>query len=187
MSIYNRLRLKLYGIKYGKHCVIHGKLYIKLHPSANVTIGNNFYCSSGQNVNALSANKRGGIYATENSTVKVGNNVGMSSVVLWAHSDITIEDYVKIGANTIIMDTDSHNLDHLLRRNQYTDWGPAIPVLIKQDAFIGANCMILKGVTIGERSIVAAGSIVRRDVPSDCIVAGNPAVVVKRLTVTNQN
>lgn len=70
---------------------------------------------------------------------------------------------------------------YLVRRGQYTDWGVSKPIVIEDDVFIGANCLILKGVTIGARSIVAAGSVVTRSVPADCIVGGNPARIIKRL------
>jgi maltose O-acetyltransferase len=53
--------------------------------------------------------------------------------------------------------------------------------VIEDDVWIGANAIILKGVTIGARSIVGAGAVVSRDVPPDCVVAGNPARVVKEL------
>ena len=62
-----------------------------------------------------------------------------------------------------------------------TDWGVSKPIVIEDDVFIGANCLILKGVTIGARSIVAAGSVVTRSVPADCIVGGNPARIIRRL------
>lgn len=176
---YNLARLWLYGVEHGRHCVIHGKLYVHLFPTAKVRIGDNLYFSSGWNINAICANRKGSIYATDNAVITIGDNVGMSSTTLWAHESITIGNHVKIGGNTIIMDTDAHNMDYLVRRGQYTDWGETAPVVIKDDAFIGANCIILKGVTIGERAIVAAGSVVVKDVPDDCVVAGNPAKVVR--------
>ena len=52
-SYANRLRLYLYGVELGRNCVIHGKLYIKLFPSAKVSIGDDSYCSSGGNLNTL--------------------------------------------------------------------------------------------------------------------------------------
>lgn len=180
-SYINLIRLKAYRVKYGKNCVIHGKLYIKLFPSASVEIGDNFYCSSGMCVNALSTNKRGCIYATENANVIIGNNVGMSSVVLWSHQRITIGNYVKIGANTILIDTDAHNMDYQIRRGQWTDWGISSPIIIGDDVFIGADCIILKGCNIGARSIVAAGSVVTKSFPADCLIGGNPAKIIKHL------
>ena len=56
-----------------------------------------------------------------------------------------------------------------------------MPVVIEDDVLIGTNCIILKGVTIGARSIIAAGSIVTKSIPADCIAGGNPAKVIKYL------
>ena len=177
----NLLRLLIHGVRHGRHCVVHGKLYIKLFPSATVRIGDNFYFSSGAAVNAMCANRRGVFYATNHARIIIGDHVGMSSTVLWAHESITVGNHVKIGGNSILIDTDAHNLDYLVRRGQYTDWGVSKPIVIEDDVFIGANCLILKGVTIGARSIVAAGSVVTRSVPADCIVGGNPARIIRRL------
>lgn len=71
--------------------------------------------------------------------------------------------------------------------NKLAELYPAItaPVIIGKDVWIGANATILPGVTIGDFSIVAAGSIVTKDVPSGVLVAGNPATIKKRL-VTNE-
>ena len=54
-------------------------------------------------------------------------------------------------------------------------------VIIEDDVFIGMNTIILKGVTIGARSIIGAGSVITKSIPSDCIAAGNPAKVIKRI------
>lgn len=178
---YNLLRLDMYGVKHGRNCVVHGKLYIKLFPTANVTIGDNLYFSSGWAVNALCTNKRGILYATQNATITIGDNVGMSSTVLWAHESITIGNHVKIGGNCILMDTDAHNMDYVIRRGQYTDWGISSPIVIEDDVFIGANCIVLKGVTVGARSIIAAGSVVTKSIPADCLAGGNPAKVIRSL------
>lgn len=121
------------------------------------------------------------IYATHNASIKIGDNVGMSSPVLWSHERITIGNYVKLGGNCILMDTDSHNLNYMIRRGQYTDWGKSAPIMIEDDVFIGMNCIILKGVTIGARSIIAAGSVVTKSIPADCIAGGNPAKVIRFL------
>lgn len=176
----NLIRLQMYGIVHGKHCVIHGKLYIHLYPTAKVKIGDNFYCSSGNCVNALSANRRGCIYATKDANITIGDHVGMSSTVLWAINSITIGNYVKIGADCLLLDTDSHSLDYLMRRGQYTDWVIAKPIVIGDDVLIGARCIILKGCTIGARSIIAAGSVVTKSFPSDCLIGGNPARLIKK-------
>lgn len=172
----------MYGVECGRHCVVHGKLYVHLFPSAKVKIGDNLYFSSGWGINALCANKRGMIYATHDACISIGDNVGMSSTVLWSHKKITIGNHVKIGGNCILIDTDAHNMDFLLRRSPSTDWGVSAPVTIEDDVFIGMNCVILKGVTIGARSIIAAGTVVTKSIPADCVAGGNPAKVIKRLS-----
>ena len=177
----NRIRLYLRGVKYGANCIVHGKIYIKLHNTATVLVGNNFYFSSGRCVNALCANKRGAIYATDNAIITIGDHVGMSSTILWCHNRITIGDNVKIGGNCIIMDTDAHNVNYIYRRESKTDNGKDAPIVIEDDVLIGVNSIILKGVTIGARSIIGAGSVVTKDVPADCVACGNPARVVKAL------
>lgn len=177
----NRIKLWLHGVEYGSNCVIHGKLYIKLHNSAHVSIGKNLYMSSGRCVNALCANKRGSIYATENAIITIGDDVGMSSTVIWCHNSIKIGNNVKIGGNSILMDTDAHNTNYIFRRQTTTDCGKELPILIEDDVLIGMNTIILKGVTIGARSIIGAGSVVTRSIPPDCIACGNPARVVKHL------
>lgn len=180
-SYINLLRLNLYGVEHGKHCVIHGKLYINLFPSASLKIGDDFYFSSGWGINALCSNRRGMLYATWDANITIGNNVGMSSTVLWCHKKIVIGNNVKIGGNCILIDTDAHDINYINRRRPATDSGATSPIIIEDDAFIGTNCIILKGVTIGARSIIAAGSIVTKSIPADCIAGGNPAKVIKYL------
>ena len=180
-SYINLLRLNLYGVEHGKHCVIHGKLYINLFPSASLKIGDDFYFSSGWGINALCSNRRGMLYATWDANITIGNNVGMSSTVLWCHKKLVIGNNVKIGGNCILIDTDAHDINYINRRRPATDSGATSPIIIEDDAFIGTNCIILKGVTIGARSIIAAGSIVTKSIPADCIAGGNPAKVIKYL------
>lgn len=180
-SYYNLLRFNLYGVEHGKHCVVHGKLYINLFPSASLKIGDDLYFSSGWGINALCANRRGMIYATWDASIIIGNNVGMSSTVLWCHKKIVIGNNVKIGGNCILIDTDAHDINYVNRRRPATDRDAASPIIIEDDVFIGTNCIILKGVTIGAHSIIAAGSVVTKSIPADCIAGGNPARVIKNL------
>lgn len=84
---------------------------------------------------------------------------------------------------TILMDSDAHSLSYVDRRESVQDMKNRIDkeIVVNDDVLIGANSIILKGVHIGARSVVGAGSVVTKDVPSDCIVAGNPAKVIKGL------
>lgn len=95
------------------------------------------------------------------------------------------KDRIEIGENSTlaygvtILTSANPNGPH----NKLAELYPAMtaPVVIGRDVWVGANATILPGVSIGDFSIVAAGSIVTRDVPSGVLVAGNPAVVKKQL------
>lgn len=180
-TYYNRLKLDLLGVKKGKHCIVHGAVRLSLGKNADISIGDNFCFLSGRTLNPLSRNLRGSICVNDNAQLIIGNHVSVSSVVLWSHLSITIGSHVDIGANTIIMDSDAHSLDYLKRRNLVDDLSNKndSPIVIGDDVLIGANCIILKGVTIGCRSIVGAGAVVTKSIPNDCIAAGNPAKIIK--------
>ena len=111
---------------------------------------------------------------------KIGKRVKVSSHTFICEG-VTIEDEVFIGHGVMFTNdkypratTTSGELQN------EADW-ICIPTLIKQGASIGSNATILCGVTIGERAIVGAGSVVTRDVPPDTIVAGNPARVIRNM------
>lgn len=111
---------------------------------------------------------------------------------VWSGEKIIIGDHVLISHNVNIMDTDSHEMDHLERAEGYkqiiTKGHPSqkgnirtAPIVIKDHVWISLNAIVLQGVVIGEGAIVGAGAVVTRDVPPWTIVAGNPAKVVKHI------
>lgn len=152
-----------------------------IRDNSHVIIGEGFVCNSGFGEvgtckSVLSVN--------EKAVLEIGRNVGISNAEIYCHKSIVIEDNVKIGSGTWIMDTDFHSIDNYKRRNSNTDSinAKCLPVIIKEDAFIGAHSIITKGVTIGARSIIAAGSIVVKSIPDDCIAGGNPCRIIKQNT-----
>lgn len=88
---------------------------------------------------------------------------------------ITIGDDVLIGPRVNLV-TENHPLDPADRQTLLLS-----PIYIKRNAWIGAGATILPGITIGENSVVAAGSVVRTDVPPNTVVAGVPAKIIRRL------
>ncbi len=97
----------------------------------------------------------------------------MSSTRMWISKGLTIGNNVKIGACVLLIDTDSHPIDYKVRRVS-NEGVKSAPIVIEDDVWIGAHSIVLKGVTIGARSIIGAGSVVTKSIPSDCIAAGNP-------------
>lgn len=179
----NRIKLWLYGIKYGKNCIVHGSLGLKLASNSVIEIGDDFYLSSGNHINPLAKNIQGHICVNEGAKLIIGNRTGMSSPVIWVHKSIRIGNHVKFGANVIVMDSDAHSLNYLHRRDVSLDreYKKDEEIIIEDDVFIGMNTLIMKGVTIGARSVIGAGSVVTKSIPADCIAAGNPARVIKQL------
>lgn len=176
---FNRLLFRLKGITHGRNMTIMGK--VSVIGEGSVTIGDDFYMTSGDHVNPISSNQQGAFF-TDNSDAKIsiGNNVGMSSTRMWISKGLTIGDNVKIGACVLLIDTDSHPIDYKLRRTS-NEGVKSAPIVIEDDVWIGAHSIVLKGVTIGARSIIGAGSVVTKSIPADCIAAGNPCKVIRKL------
>jgi len=88
---------------------------------------------------------------------------------------ITIEDDVFIGPHCVLA-TEYHPENPETRHSLLTK-----PIVVKRNAWLGANVTVLAGVTIGENAIVAAGSVVTKDVPDNMVVAGSPAKVIREI------
>lgn len=180
-NYFNKLKLRLNGISYGNGINIVGPIFIYRGNNTNVRMGNNFHVTSGIGLNPLSRNIQTMFHIKQDASLCIGNNVGISSSCIWANKSITIGDNVNIGGDCIIMDSDIHSIDYRYRRDPIIDSinSKSDPVIIEDDVFIGTRCIILKGVHIGARSIIAAGSVVTKSIPEDCIAGGNPCIVIK--------
>ncbi len=110
--------------------------------------------------------------------IAIGDGFQASACVISARKSIRIGNRVMLGANVTILDNDCHSLDAARRQVKDADIKSA-PVVIEDDVFIGMNSIILKGVTIGRGSIVAAGSVVVKPVAPHSVVGGNPACEIK--------
>jgi acetyltransferase-like isoleucine patch superfamily enzyme len=129
----------------------------------------------------------------ENGRCTVGDFTLLNGALIMAEEQVEIGSHVLVSWNVGIADSDFHPIAPAQRMQDtfalapfYRDRPPrppirTAPVVIKDNVWIGMGAVILKGVTIGENSVVAAGAIVTRDVPPNVVVAGNPAVVVKQL------
>lgn len=178
---WNRLRFKMLGIKYGSDLKVINQIKVILDENSEVVIGNNFTLMSGDYYNPLYRNLRGVIFAMPGAKILIGDNVGMSSPCISAHKFICIGNNVKIGAGTTILDSDCHSLNYKCRQVGGGDTLNKVDkeILIEDDVLIGMNCIILKGVRIGARSIIGAGSVVSKDIPEDAVAAGNPCRVIR--------
>ena len=153
-------------LKTGKHCIIDGKF----------------------------------IFETSNGNIQIGDRVHIGNSNFISINEIIIEDDVTIAWDCLFYDHNSHSTNWELRKNDTEqeyhdikngfnfitnkDWSVvrSAPIHICSKAWIGVGCKILKGVTIGEGAIVAAGSVVVKDVESWTMVGGNPAKIIKKLS-----
>ncbi|MCG8308830.1 MAG: sugar O-acetyltransferase [Cytophagales bacterium] len=117
-------------------------------------------------------------YCDYGSNITVGEKVyfNFNCVVLDVNR-IAIGDNTLFGPNVQIYSA-THPMDYKIRR-AWLELGK--PVTIGSDVWIGGSAIICPGVTIGDRSVIGAGSVVTRDIPSDTFAAGNPCKVIKKL------
>lgn len=171
--LYNKTVFKMRGIKAGKNINIHGRIYCVATDKGSVELGNDVSINSSLKSNPIGGDTRTILFVGKDAKLRIGNNTGISNCAICACNSVTIGNNVLIGGGTKIYDTDFHWLDFDKRIKM--GGGKTAPVIIDDGVFIGANCIILKGVHIGEKAIIGAGSIITKDVPSNEIWAGNPA------------
>lgn len=176
-TIYTRIVAKhLVGIELGKKCSFQGKtIYFKTKMSS-IDIGENCrFLSKANGFNLIGIN-RPCIISTQTAIAKIiiGNNCGFSGTVISAFSTIKIGNNVKCGANTLITDSDWHLED--------TRSGEPKEIIIEDNVWLGEGVKVLKGVIIGENSVIGAGSIVTKNIPKNVIAAGNPCRILKEIS-----
>lgn len=132
-------------------------------------------------------------FALDRSDAKItiGDRCFVGKSLLVAAESITLEDDVIVSWGVTIVDHNSHPLSPEVRSADVGQWVEGAkdwsqvamsPVRLKRGCWVGFNAVILKGVQIGEGSIVGAGSVVTHDVPDRTVVAGNPAKVIRSLS-----
>jgi acetyltransferase-like isoleucine patch superfamily enzyme len=123
--------------------------------------------------------------------IQIGNRTFIGRSHLICYRSLVIGDDVIMSWGVTIVDHDSHSIDWMDRRNDVREWGAGqknweriahAPVVVSDRAWIGFNVSVLKGVTIGEGSVIGACSVVTRDVPPYTLAVGSPARVIRPLS-----
>jgi acetyltransferase-like isoleucine patch superfamily enzyme len=181
LSPYVRLLFALNQIPWKSGWRIFGVPVIQKHRRSSILAGVNLQLRSTRRANPLGIGHPV-VLATikEGAQLKIGDNFAMSGGSLCVVERIVIGNNVALGAGVHIVDTDFHPLNSQIR-HLFPNTADSAPVVIEDDVFVGMNSIILKGVTIGRRSVVGAGSVVARDVPPGVVVAGNPAKVIREI------
>lgn len=180
---YNKTLLFINNVEYKEGIRINGYIKLIMSKGATLKIGKEFKLNSGKNFNPIGRNQRSLFVVNKGAELIIGNNVGMSSVAFVCSKKISLGDNVRIGGNTVFYDTDFHALNYLERTSnpENKDNIKVKPIYIGDNVFIGGHSLILKGSSIGQNSIIGAGSIVAGNIPSNEIWAGNPARFIKKI------
>ena len=118
------------------------------------------------------------IFVDKGATLTVGKNTRINGAHISVSDRIEIGSNVQIAPYCIFIDNDYHKID-----DHFSDEGTKSPIIIKDWAWITMNCMIMKGVTIGEGAVIAAGAVVTKDVAPYTLVGGVPAKLIRKLEV----
>jgi len=138
------------------------------------------------------------IFEIEQGKITIGSRTFIGGGMFICIDEIQIGNDVMFSWGCTVADNNSHSHIWSERKNDVLDWKKGLDenkigfykdwsnvkkgkVTIKDKAWIGFNCIILKGVTVGEGAIIGAGSVVTKDVPDWTIVAGNPAKIIREI------
>ena len=160
------------GVKLGSGSKFFGFTKIKKTTDSQINIGIRCTFRSSPTSNLIGVN-RPCILSTlgKKARLEIGDNCGLSGTVIGCFKEVIIGNNVKIGANVLITDSDWHPEDPRS--------GKPESVHIGNNVWIGTGAVILKGVTIGENSLIGASSVVVQNIPEDVIAAGNPCKVIR--------
>ena len=183
-TLYTRLKFRANGVRFGAKLRSNGLPILELSLQGHISIGNNLQLNNGKYYNMIGRQQPCYFQVAKQGRLTIGNNVGISATAIVCQLSVEIGDNTMIGGNCVIYDTDFHDLDFRKRTKQPEELSTVKkrPVVIKNNVFVGAHSTILKGVTIGEASIIGAGSVVTKDVPAGEIWAGNPAKFISKIS-----
>lgn len=173
-------RLIYKNIHIGRNINCWGRVLIWKSPESSIVIGNNLRIVSNHLRSGIAMHSKLKLTAFSEAKIIIGDAVAMVGTSITCRTTcIEIMEGTIIGPNVIIVDSDFHVLWPPENRNFNMGYENDRPVKICKNVWIGMSCIILKGVTIGENSIIAAGSIVTKDIPPNVVAGGNPAKVIR--------
>lgn len=180
-GISTNISLLFYGerLKITRPFNVWGKIRFAILGEGKICIGKHLHAVSARKRSVITLFTPCHISLIGNASITIGNNVSLNGTTITSRDSVFIGDNTQIGPNTIIMDFDGHPV--WPPEDRWEKKGPVAPVVIEHDVWIGMNCLILKGVTIGHGSVIAAGSVVTKNVEPESIYGGNPAKKIKSI------
>lgn len=180
MAVFTRLIMAFTGVKHGKKLKLKGNAFIFNKRGASISIGNCVTVNSSFFSNMVGLYQRSVIMTRRaGAQIKIGDGAGMSGVTIYAREGVEIGEHTLIGGNTKILDNDFHPLCAEARNAGSEEAIACKKITIGKNCFIGCNALILKGTVLGDNCVVGAGAVVSGIFPSNSVIAGNPARIIK--------
>lgn len=184
-----KILMKMTKVEYGKNLCLKGMPVIFNKGGAKLKIGENVTIKSSFLSNLVGLYSRTIVVTrTPGAVIEIGDNVGISGATIYARKGIYIGENTCIGGNCKILDNDFHPIDMEDRMKLLNDVHggdsnliPSKEINIGKNCFLGCNSIILKGTILGDGCVVGAGAVVAGKFEDNCVIAGNPAKVIKRL------
>lgn len=188
-----KLAMRATKVEYGTGLLLKGIPFIFNKHGARLRIGDHVTIKSSFLSNLVGLYSRTIIVTrTPEAEISIGNNVGISGAVIYARKGVYIGDNTCIGGNCKILDNDFHPIEWEKRNDllaeahgpEDNEWIPAKPIYIGRNCFIGCNTILLKGTVLGDGCVVGAGAVVSGTFEENCVIAGNPGRVIRRMEGT---
>lgn len=183
--VYYRMR----GVRIGKKSFISGFPYIRICKGGQIRIGDNVTIHSKKKYNTLISEPVTLSVIEPGGILELHDGCGISGCKILCSKHISIGKYTIIGPDTVLYDCKPH--DYSPKNGWFSSHsGGGAPIIIGERCYIGMRCIILKGVTIGNNCVIAAGALINKDVPPGHIAYGNPAVyspLPERYTTVSQS
>ncbi len=154
----------------GKRVRVYGRP--RIHNQGEIVIGDRLLLFSHTVTSEMAAQPGGRIEIGSRVFINYGASIS-------AHQLVRIGDGCQIGSYANFMDNDYHQVEDRSKP------GLSAPIILERNVWLGVRVVVLKGVTIGENSVVGAGSVVTRDIPANCLAAGMPARVIRQFEVNS--
>ncbi|OPX92832.1 MAG: putative acetyltransferase [Syntrophorhabdus sp. PtaB.Bin006] len=163
-----------------------GTLIVKGQPLIDIREGSKLYIGDGVTLNSRNKGYHINMHSPvklfadrQGAEIRIGDRTRIHGTCIHAYQSVVVGRNCLIAANCQIFDGNGHDLSFPNVENRISTRGTSKPVRIEDNVWIGANSVVLPGVTIGRGSVISANSVVDKDIPPMVIAGGNTAIVIK--------
>jgi len=169
----SQIKFRLYGVSFGRRL---RAIRVDILNIGQITLGDDVHIASQTMGNPYRSSLR--TYYPE-SRIEIGDHCIINGAVIHCNCAVTIGAHTRLAPGVILCDNDSHVPARSIESREVRP--PEAPIRLGTNVWLGMRSVVLKGVTIGDNTIVAAGSVVTRDLPANVLAGGIPAKLIRTL------